>query len=660
MIKQIIQILFLTLFVQIVHAQMGVNNIGIAPDNSAMLDVSSTTKGMLVPRMTSTQRIAINPPANGLLVYDTDTKSFWYYKSIEWKEITTGTNDNLGNHTATQNINLGSNFISIDGTSKGISVNSDGSANVSTNSSNSPSLIIRSGNTPAYRIFQEASGIYPSYSWDLGGNETVFFLKDVSNSSKLPIRVYAGQSTDRLVLRNDNVGIGVNSPSEKLHTNDGNFLVEGTVGTSPTLTTSGTGAKMIFYPRKAAFRAGYTQSTFNDANIGLYSSALGYNNLVSSENGIGIGKMNIVQKSNAIGIGEENVVNGFRAHSLGYRNVLNDTLNIGIGNSNVITKKNSIALGSNNSIYGLESYTVGYSNVINDSLGLALGFENTVEGKYAVSLGRKNVVSNDKSVAIGQDNISRGDNSVTLGSNLIAPSFGEIVIGRYNQSYNPVSSTQWNSSDRIFTVGNGTSGNAESNAVTILKNGNIGFGTDIPTEKLEVNGKTKTTNFQMINGANDGYILKSDANGNATWTNQSYGTGLSSNYLTKWTGTDFTSSIIYNGTSGIGIANATPNATLDINGTIGMKIKSNQQIGTNNPDNSASVWQYTSAVSTSSTITLPTASTCTNRCYTIINTTSSVRNISFYYDLGSTGASTIAAKTSITLISDGINWVQMK
>jgi hypothetical protein len=46
---------------------------------------------------------------------------------------------------------------------------------------------------------------------------------------------------------------------------------------------------------------------------------------------------------------------------------------------------------------------------------------------------------------------------------------------------------------------------------------NVGIGTSSPTEKLEVDGKTKTTTFQLTNGATDGYVLQSDANGNATW-----------------------------------------------------------------------------------------------------------------------------------------------
>lgn len=60
---------------------VAVNASGSPVDASAMLDVSATDKGMLVPRMTSAQRIGISNPATGLLVYQTDGTSGFYYNS---------------------------------------------------------------------------------------------------------------------------------------------------------------------------------------------------------------------------------------------------------------------------------------------------------------------------------------------------------------------------------------------------------------------------------------------------------------------------------------------------------------------------------------------------------------------------------------------------
>jgi hypothetical protein len=52
--------------------QVSVNNNSAPPDNSAMLDVQSTEKGMLVPRMTMAQRDLIEDPATGLVIFQTD------------------------------------------------------------------------------------------------------------------------------------------------------------------------------------------------------------------------------------------------------------------------------------------------------------------------------------------------------------------------------------------------------------------------------------------------------------------------------------------------------------------------------------------------------------------------------------------------------------
>lgn len=59
----------------------------ISPHPSAVVDMESRTKGLLIPRHTTAERLAISNPATGLLVYDEDHNSFWYFDQQAWREI---------------------------------------------------------------------------------------------------------------------------------------------------------------------------------------------------------------------------------------------------------------------------------------------------------------------------------------------------------------------------------------------------------------------------------------------------------------------------------------------------------------------------------------------------------------------------------------------
>lgn len=72
-------ILSFVLITRLSFAQVAINTTGSSADPSAILDISSTTKGLLIPRMTTAQRTAIPTPALGLLVYDINTNSNWFY-----------------------------------------------------------------------------------------------------------------------------------------------------------------------------------------------------------------------------------------------------------------------------------------------------------------------------------------------------------------------------------------------------------------------------------------------------------------------------------------------------------------------------------------------------------------------------------------------------
>ena len=84
--KKIVTLLAVVLLTATTYAQIGINN--ETPDASAALDITSTTGGLLVPRMTETQRDAISPAATGLMIYQTDgTAGFYYYNGSSWATL---------------------------------------------------------------------------------------------------------------------------------------------------------------------------------------------------------------------------------------------------------------------------------------------------------------------------------------------------------------------------------------------------------------------------------------------------------------------------------------------------------------------------------------------------------------------------------------------
>jgi hypothetical protein len=93
--KKILLLLCTAIFTnQFIIAQVAINTDGTTPNSSAMLDIKSTTKGLLAPRMTTAQRNAIVSPATGLMVFDTDVNKFFFYASGSWIEIGTGSATN--------------------------------------------------------------------------------------------------------------------------------------------------------------------------------------------------------------------------------------------------------------------------------------------------------------------------------------------------------------------------------------------------------------------------------------------------------------------------------------------------------------------------------------------------------------------------------------
>jgi hypothetical protein len=115
-----------------------------------------------------------------------------------------------------------------------------------------------------------------------------------------------------------------------------------------------------------------------------------------------------------------------------------------------------------------------------------LGFYTSASGSKSTALGVATTASGLASMAMGWTTTASGSFSTSMGFYTTAYSAFETVIGRYTTQYTPASTTDWNSSDRLFVIGNGPSSISRSDAMVVLKNGNVGIGTAVPTAQLHV------------------------------------------------------------------------------------------------------------------------------------------------------------------------------
>ena len=84
--------IFLALISNLAIGQVGIGT--TSPNSSAALDVTSTNSGLLIPRLTEAQKLAIVSPATGLLIFQTDaTSGFWYFNGTAWTPFGGGGNN---------------------------------------------------------------------------------------------------------------------------------------------------------------------------------------------------------------------------------------------------------------------------------------------------------------------------------------------------------------------------------------------------------------------------------------------------------------------------------------------------------------------------------------------------------------------------------------
>ena len=135
-----------------------------------------------------------------------------------------------------------------------------------------------------------------------------------------------------------------------------------------------------------------------------------------------------------------------------------------------------------NDSIGNFSVAMGYNTKAKAFYSTAMGVGTTASGNVSTAMGANTTAKAFYSTAMGHGTIASGQASTAMGGQTSAEAYTETVIGSYNTQAISPDPYLWVPTDRLFTIGNGTAGNVKSDALVMLKNGNVGMGTTAPTE----------------------------------------------------------------------------------------------------------------------------------------------------------------------------------
>ncbi len=231
---------------------------------------------------------------NNLRVFYDDTSVAASFPRNDWRVRVNDSANGGGSYYAIEDATAGRTPFRVDAGARNnaLYVDSQGDIGIGT-STPAVDIDIKTGNTPTVRLQQDGSSGFAPQTWDLAGNETSFFIRDATNGSTLPFRIFPSAPSSSLIIEGTtgDVGIGTNSPSGKLHTSgSGTQLVyfessnEGAVQIR--MVTDSTNRR--FLARNGADTATMSQIIFGDNEIKLAGATDTGGNLWATINASGI------------------------------------------------------------------------------------------------------------------------------------------------------------------------------------------------------------------------------------------------------------------------------------------------------------------------------------------------------------------------------------
>jgi len=213
---------------------------------------------------------------------------------------------------------------------------------------------------------------------------------------------------------------------------DGGLYIPGTFGpTTPadSIPASGAGTRLMWYPAKAAFRAGRVfdntafgvgvdgRTFWDAANVGKYSVAFGNNTIASGDVSFAAGLNTVASAANSTAFGVGTEASGSAATAMGDQTTANAA--------------NATAMGLKTTASGIESTALGAETVASEAQATAMGDGTTASGPNATAMGGGSIASGGSATAMGFDTEASGDFATAIGRSTTASKRGATAMGRF-------------------------------------------------------------------------------------------------------------------------------------------------------------------------------------------------------------------------------------
>ncbi len=501
----LIVLLTLSLSSNTLHAQsVGISGSSITPHASSILEIVSTAKGLLIPRMTTAERNAINSGtfATGLMIYNTDTKQFNSYNGTAWINLngltTTATaagtttlvvgSTYLQQFTGTTTqtvvlpdatgLTVGQSFLITNRSTGVVTVNANGGGLIQTMAAASQVLVSVVTIGTAAGTWDAA---YSATSLD-GLTDAVSGITNFANSL-----IIGHQTTGTLSTASNNTGIGY-GVLQAITTGDDNTangfeaLKANTTGSNNTATGSGALKANVTAPNNSAFGSGaLAGNTYASQNVAIGKDAL------LTQSYIGHASTPTIWATNNVAVGFDalrlnqptSTTNGYQNTAIGSSALKANTTGSWNTASGFEALLDNTTGDQNtaNGVYALKANTTGYNN---NAIGMnALNSNTTGNNNTAIGVNAlKSNTSGTSNIATGRDALF----SNTAGTHNTAS--GALALFTNTGTSNTANGAQALYDNTTGSENTASGRNALNTNTTGTNNTAIGYNSDVSTSGL--------------------------------------------------------------------------------------------------------------------------------------------------------------------------------